>query len=544
MMSPMSAIDGYLARRFQPAIFLLVAFYSVLQIAYVAHLPLVMDEFDGAYEAYRLRSALPYRDFIPYKTVAGYYIQTLGTFFSPSVWGHIVAVKLEIVLMSAAMLAAAALYASRIFRRSAVATALLLLVVCSTFLERSSELRVDMLTAWAGLWSLLFLLRGRYIWAGVAAGASFLLSQKGALYIVSGGVAVLVQWLLEDRTRSGVQKLLSFIIASAAPVAAYLLLWGWATSFRSVLEATFLGGVRAAAVAVYDIRAHYWRQILLRDGGYFVLAALGLVRTLSARKVVLFTYAISLLLEALLYNQPWPYFFVLIFPTLFVVHAALFDAVDLKAWAAVVVVVLAVLYPLRRVAIVLHRHNDYQRYNVEVASAVLGPRDPYLAGTDIIHDHEQTLPELSRLGAPMLVELRAAREPVLAGLLFRLDQRPPKLVIGNYRIYGLPRPLLVYLSRNYARLTGSIWCYAPLASSGTGAVSLRFPGRYWIDSKDRVTIDARSYPAGVPVQLSAGKHALSAAAPVRLRLLPAGIESLLDARFMAERDLYPNVYGY
>ena len=76
----MDTVRDFLTRRFHLVVFAIVAAYCALQFLYISHLPLVMDEFDGAYEVYHLRHALPYRDFLPYKTVLGYFVQTLGTF--------------------------------------------------------------------------------------------------------------------------------------------------------------------------------------------------------------------------------------------------------------------------------------------------------------------------------------------------------------------------------------------------------------------------------------------------------------------------------
>ena len=45
--------------------------YFAIQVVYISRLPLVMDEFDGANEAYQLLDLTPYKDYRPYKTVLG-----------------------------------------------------------------------------------------------------------------------------------------------------------------------------------------------------------------------------------------------------------------------------------------------------------------------------------------------------------------------------------------------------------------------------------------------------------------------------------------
>jgi hypothetical protein len=532
------ALRDFLTRRFHLVVFTIVAVYCALQCLYVAHLPLVMDEFDGAYEAYHLRHAVPYRDFTPYKTVLGYDIELLGTFAARSVWPRILAIKTEIVLINCVVLFGAALTLSRMVSRSAVAAALALLVVCSTFLERSSELRVDMLTAWAGLWSLLALLRRRPAWAGALAGLSFLVSQKGALYIVAGAVALGVEWLLERENVSRFKAIVAYCATAIGAIAAYIVIWGAATSFGAVLRATFVGGAQAAMVGSYNIRGLYWEQILGRDPAYFALVAVALVVTAIRGNRIASLYAGVILFQAAMYSQPWPYFFVIIFPSLFVLQAFFFDRVEWRTPIALAVIALALIYPLRRIAVVMTRHNDYQGYTVDLASALLGPGDTYLAGTDIVHDHEQWPPELARLGTPVVLDLRKRPPDFVRGIVERIDQRPPKLLVGNYRLDGLPASVRSYLHAHYARISGSLFLYAPEVAAGNARIA--FGGVY--RTSGPVAIDGVPHAAGDQFELAPGIHRIDSETPVRLRLLPR--LDLLDPRYTEEQELYPNPYSY
>jgi hypothetical protein len=537
-MPTVDALRDLLTRRFHLVVFTIVAVYCALQCLYIAHLPLVMDEFDGAYEAYHLRHAVPYRDFTPYKTVLGYDVELLGTFAARSVWPRILAIKTEIVLINCAVLFAAALTLSRMVSRSAVAAALALLVLCSTFLERSSELRVDMLTAWAGLWSLLALLRRRPAWAGALAGVSFLVSQKGAFYIVAGAVALGIEWLLERKNVTRFKAIVTYCAAAIGAIAAYIVIWGVATSFGPVLRATFVGGAQAAMVGSYDIRSLYWEQIIGRDPAYFALVAVAFVVTAIRGNLLACLYTGVVLVQAALYSQPWPYFFVIIFPTLFVLQAFFFDRVEWRTPVAIAVIALALIYPLRRIGVVMSRHNDYQGYTVDLASALLGPHDTYLAGTDIVHDHEQWPPELSRLGMPVLIDLGKRPPGFVQGVVERIDQRPPKLLVGNYRLDGLPKPIRRYLHAHYARISGSVFLYAPEVSSGNARIV--FGGLYRTSAA--VAVDGIPHVAGDQFELAPGIHRIESETRVRLRLLPR--LDLLDPRYMSEQDLYPNPYSY
>ena len=541
----MHAVEHYLERRFYPIVILLAAFYCALQLLYITHLPLVMDEFDGAYEAFRLRRSLPYRDFLPYKTTLGYYIQTAGSFGWPSVWSRVMGIKFEMAVINSVMLAAAAAFLSRTVRRPAVVAALLPLIACSAFLERSSELRVDMLTAWAGMWSLLFLLRGRYLWAGAIAGLSFLISQKGAFYLLAGSVALLFEFVAaRERRESVVRQGLQFVAGATTVIAVYVLIWGAFTSLHTVVSATFLGGAKAALVSGYEIRRRYWTQFLRRDFMFCLLTAMALWRTASVRTLAIFIYAIALFAQALLYTQPWPYFFVLILPTAMVLQAVAFEMTHWRPTVTAVLLVLAVLYPLHRFFLVLERSHDYQRYNVELASSLLAPRDRYLAGIDIIHDHEQYPSPLARLDGSVINHLRTMPSALLVPIQEALEQRPPLLVINSYRISGLPDALSKSIARNYARISASVFLYAPMPSGEQ--IRLAFPGRYAIDAKTpgEVEIDDARYRTETRVELAAGNHRVIAAQPVRFRLMPVGVENVLDPRFVREQEFYPHVYDY
>ena len=76
----------------------------------------------------------------------------------------------------------------------------------------------------------------------------------------------------------------------------------------------------------------------------------------------------------MLYTQPWPYFFVLLLPTFFVLHAHFFDSWRNPPRPAIAVIVLfGVIVPALRIPVALRRDNSYQRYNVRLATAMLPP---------------------------------------------------------------------------------------------------------------------------------------------------------------------------
>ena len=532
--------------RLHRALAAVLLLYAAIETAYVVRLPLVMDEFDGAYEAYRLRHALPYRDFQPYKTVLGYYIEAVPALVDTSVWSRLMAMKIELVAINTLMLGAAAIFMRRFVRPRAIVIALLLLVICSTFLERSAELRVDMLTAWAGLWSLLLLLENRFAAAGALAGVSFLVSQKGAFYILAAAAALLALAVMRRQVRGA----FVFGACASAVVIAYVGVWSLLAPPGIVLQTTFSSAAHAIGLNLYEIRGWFWSQILRRDPMYFVVAALALwalARRRHPRDVAVCAYAAVVIAAMAAYPEPWPYVFVLMFPTLWVLHAFYLDAEEerMPRWLKIAIAAGCIVYPAHRVFVALSRSSAYQKYNVSIAEAILHPRDVYLAGMDLVHDREQSPPELSRLVGSVMAALRRQPPEALTAMIATLRQRPPKLLIGNARVYNLPPPLLHHLLDNYTRLTGSVWSYAPLVRQ-SGVVRVAFSDRYRVDAETArsLSIDGQRVANDSFLHLEAGDHVVDVDGRARLRLMPADIERHLDARFTDEEDLFPHVYDY
>jgi hypothetical protein len=557
-------------RRFVVALTLLLAGYLALETIYVLRLPLVMDELQGATEVERLRDALPYRDFPPYKTVLGYYLQLPVLLAAPGWWSGLLLVKLEMALAVAVTLAWAAVRLARRLRGGAVLLALAVLLSTSSFLERSAELRVDMPTALAGLVSLVLLFEGgrRGVgWAGAWAALAVLISQKGAFYPLAGGAALGFDALLR-RDREGLAAGFRFALAGLAVGAAYLAFWG-AVAGGGALAATVDAAHGAIAGVVEPIRRQFWLQTLTRNPAFWLLSAASLALVAEhglrgggddergpARRLAAF--AAVLLALGLWYEQPWPYFFVLLLPTLWVVQAAAFDRLAVgdrwrrqggrtRRLLVALVLVAGVAHPLAtRVPRVLARDNGFQRYNLELTAEILAPGETYLAGVELLAERRQAHRRLAWLDQRRQAALHALPEAELRALIDQLEAAPPKLVVWNYRVANLPPLLGTYLAARYRHLTGNLLIYSPVAPPGGSTVRLAFAGDYRVElaAAAECAVDGRPVAAGERVRLAAGRHDTRCAVPMRLTLMPAGIESRLLPEHHAPRSLFPAVYHY
>ena len=539
------------------------ALFLALQVIYVVRLPLVMDEFQHAATMHRLVESMPYRDFYPYKTLLGYYLQLPVLLAAERPWQALMAVKIEMAVLVALSLAWAAIVLGRVFDRRAVAVGLGMMLVMSTFAERSAELRVDMLTSLAGLASLVLLLRRRHVWAGVAVALSFLISQKGIYYILAGNAALGCTWLFVDRSRRQLVTCLAFNTALGAVLLGYLGLWSLVASANDIIQATFFSHGDIAFRQLYDNRLKYWSQTLRRNPLIYAVAALGFFRLLEGRpnsvaartRVALAAHGGTMIVLSVLHRQPWPYFFVLLVPTLWVLSIALLQA-ELTTWdlrtpayrlpLLAVLIGVGFLWPLTRVPVVMARSSGYQRSMVELADHLLEPGDSYLAGTELIFDRLQDERRLSWLDIPTSRALSERPIYELEGIRRDLADNPAKLVVNNYRIYRLPRILLRHVSRTYEPWWGSIAIYSPTVEPGDESLTIGFDGLYEVIAapQTEARLGDRVLRSGDRVALEARQYTVAGDGFFRLRYLPSDVEAFLDPRYRRGQLLFPEIYTY
>jgi len=538
-------------RRFVGGLALIWGLYAAIEALYIPRMRLVMDEMEGAYNVARYASHLPYRDFDPYKTVLGYYLQLPVLMSVGEVWNAMLAVKAEMAALTIVTMLAVTFALTRHFGRAALLLASPLLVFMTDFTIRSADLRVDMLTALVGLAAFVMLLRRRPWWAGGLCAVSALVSQKAAYYALASGAVLLADLIADSDRRAALRRMLAFAVAYAAALAAYLLFWSAVASPRLVFQTVFVKAAYVAAIDVYSVRARYWLQTFVHNPLYWTLAVVAVVvlaqgwRDHTARAVAV--YGGVLLALALRHSQPWPYFFVIVAPTVFVLHAAFFDRLPagrMRAIAVAACLALGVGYPLTRIGIPIEHDSGAQRANVRFVHALLGPGESYLAGTDMVWDRPHQPERLRWIDAEVARQLRQAPPAEIAALADQIDRAPVKFVIRNYRVDFLPAPLLARIQADYFPLWGNVAVYAPTIQPGRFA--LKFGGPYLVATRSGTTaqIDGRTYAHATTAILPAGSHQLAADSPVRLELIPPSWERYADPDYRAPAELFGGVYDY
>src|SRR5579862_3794024 len=272
----MIAFLQFLDRHSRAILVGLTLFFLALETLYALRRPLNPDEFNGAWSVVQVGDHVPYVDFAPYKPVLGYYVQWALLQLGHDPWGGYVAIRLGMTFMTVATLFLGALWLRRIFRPAGVCLAYALLVVMTSLVEWAIEVRLDMLTALFGFVSLLFLLNRRVAVAGVLAGLSFLISQKGATYGLAGGFA-LVGCLAIHRDWSRAWDVLRFVGGVVAPIGIYITIWSLIASWPAVLGPTFgeptqLHALAKPMPAQFNHYTYFWFETLFRNPLFYIYA--------------------------------------------------------------------------------------------------------------------------------------------------------------------------------------------------------------------------------------------------------------------------------
>lgn len=292
------------------------------------------DEFVFARHIYEYTYHLPYRDFAPYKTVLGYYLFSIPMYFSHGLLAPLFYIKDEIALVNLACIAISCTYARRYFSDNAIFITLLAILANQLFMVYSTDLRVDMLTAWFCLFSILALLDKRFRLAGFLQGVAFLISQKSLWYFVAINGALLFCRFLFSTPTYAFRHLIRFNFATILTICVYITVWSLASSPSIVLHNLFYEAYIQAGIQWYmPIYFSCWQIILYRGPALYLLWPLtfiSLYRQSSTdfryqRRVFLIACSSLALLFIINYKQAFPYNSVFTIPALFVLYGVFFD---------------------------------------------------------------------------------------------------------------------------------------------------------------------------------------------------------------------------
>lgn len=372
--------------------------------------------------------------------------------------------------------------------------AVLWALLCTTFLERSFRIRVDMFAtglALAGLY-LFFRLTAwrRPLAAAALLCLAFCATQKSAYFII----AFVVSYLLVYRRESPhwLREFLVFAVAGMVLFAGYVAIFGHGGYYANVLKATFWHEktVGLATERQYEIASSFYWQTFSRNVLFYGLSFAGLVAALASwrerswEQRFLACFTLALLALFAMHRDVWPYVFVIVIPFL-ACYAAFLSEIILQAlrkWPKVAVLPVGILLFLTGF-LAVRQHIDHLRIRcvdqlptIRTAEAFLGPEDTYYDGIRMIG---------TRKSANRLLLERTALKNLLASwktegprFLDDLIQAQCKVIIYNYRLEYLPPRFQRFLEAHYVLLGRSVYVSGSEITASPQEVDVVWPGRY------------------------------------------------------------------
>ncbi|CDZ79004.1 hypothetical protein BN59_03319 [Legionella massiliensis] len=323
-------MPSVLSQRFFLILSLICLTYLGIECCYIPYASFSLDDFWLAHHNSKYLQGLPYRDFLPYKTVLGYYVFLPPFILAQGNLTTLIVVKLWVTLINVFFIAFLAIWLKRFFSAPAILTALVLTIFTPVFLFSSVDIRVDLLAFWLCLVSVLFLFEEKYILAGISIGLGFLICQKVAWYIIATNLGLIIQGLIEDRSWKKAKAIFIFNLSAFIMLSGYILFWTSVSSFSTVIQSIFYEPLLIAEVKRYlASRNGYWSLNINNNPGYALLWPLALYGILILplkNRIFLLTYTLTILLFILGCKQPFPYFLVVASPLLLLLYSAFFSA--------------------------------------------------------------------------------------------------------------------------------------------------------------------------------------------------------------------------
>lgn len=584
-----------------------------MQFTYNHYALMSVDEFWFAHRIYEYGKGLPYRDFAPYKTILGYYLLLPPMLTGKGILETLFFTKDFLAVLNMLILFVSSLWLTRFFSAKSVLLSLLLLIFSEIMVSYSTQLRVDLLGYWFGLFAILCLMEKRFYLAGILLGLGFCTTQKVLWYLVAGNCALALT-LYRPRPSPGTAntcnngkqrfqitaiRLFKFNLGFTGLVLFYLACWAQLSDWQTVINSVFHEASAMYRLDWYNAaRSLYWHSIILFNPLLFLawpIAVFSLFIRFENDKhdesrFFITIFALVIMFCLIPYKQVFPYYMQVTLPVFFVLYAALSDwLINLSGktprllikpfylWTltglyltslVITLYKLVLPWPYLLIAIIpaaisFHRfyllamlslifmgfiypltlaparlswmNGAYQQAHIKVVDQLLQQGGDYVAGIELIYNKIQPIAGLRHLMAPAVAYLYTPtpklREVMLASLyedpnasvetvIEALKNSEVKFYVNNYRMDALPKKILDYLDSAYAHWWGSIYLYAPVIEKGKQSLSLKFTGKYVVDSGLAVELNGRQYQAQAVVYLEKGELDSNAPNEFRLRLVP------------------------
>lgn len=518
-------------KRIDPvATILLVAivFYGCLEYRLVLYARYIMDEFLHASWAGDIHFGVwPYAEYMPFKTQFGILLYSMAYKLSDNTEG-ILLISRHIGFLTAILsLCVLFLLCRALFggARSGL-WAVLWTLACSTFIERSFRIRVDMLAmslALFGLYQFLVLRSWRRpLVAGVFLGLAFCTTQKAAYFIVA---FVISFWLLYRRAASNpIREFLIFTFSGVAVFAAYVVAFGHGGSYLNVVRATFVSDkawTLALAGHYTGLHEYYW-QTFSRNITFYCLSFAGLAyivwywRSSTWQQKFVSCFSFVVLVFLVIHREPWPYVFVFVIPLLgchagFIsdrTYQALCDSPRIIVLPVAILLLIVIIHSVLRHDAHLRLRCFGQLSTVRAAESVLGPEETYFDGIRMIATRKcASRIVLEKQALNNLVESWETQGPPLMDAL-RASQC--KVIVYNYRMTRLPGEFHHFIEDHFVLIDRNVFVSGSEITSSPQEIVLNWPGVYGVGIKgecENIRIDSKPLDAqSGELYLTTGRH--------------------------------------
>jgi hypothetical protein len=438
--------------------------------------PIIMDEFSVASSIKDVVNQIPYQDYTPYKPVLGYLV--LSYFVETGEFGNfdsIINGRLYLAAMNAVLMAMALFMLRKICSLPSLLCASVCIIFMTTFSFRSTDIRVDMLTAWASMFSLILVLRKEYILAGLTIGIGFLFSQKIAFAAVSGGISLFCFHLMQGQGLKAIGKPFLMMMASFVPIALYVGYFEFYVGVgTNVFGELFLKSQEYATRDPYNgmVRFH-WIKTLVENP----IQSLGIIfaifygfsvvikdKNRTHKSVIAGIFGIVMTLLCLSYRLPWVYFQVVLLAPALVIMAVAIDHMrskhpaNFRSFGKTIILLSPILYAANLIALDSNQLK-MQKASLAVLEDILAENQDYrfLMGTDVIGTNSRHVNNRTRWLDHYQMEAISASEVEQRSLLEALEAHPPEVLVKTRRTELLGKILGKNLLSGYSHVCGNIY---------------------------------------------------------------------------------------
>lgn len=311
----------------------LLCSYLFFQFFYSHYATFSVDEFWFSHWTHRYASGLPYRDFLPYKTVLGYYLLLLPLSLSSHYFMPLLITKNVIALANTFLFFIAAIKLKKFFPKQAIITSIALLISTEFILTYSSQIRVDFFAYWFCLFSALCLLEKRVVLAGILLALGFLISQKTLWYVASSNIALGITWFFLNRNRKTMYSIFIFNLSLFVIIGVYILFWSALSSVSTVLHSMFYEAYIMYQLEWYRPALYsFWQNTLILNPLPFLLWPIGCLSLMVTSeydrayplRFFITLYASVIMICLIPYQQFFPYYRLTVLPAFLLLYTAVF----------------------------------------------------------------------------------------------------------------------------------------------------------------------------------------------------------------------------